>query len=90
MCLFVFIRGSFFNFFVERQKNICLSINRRGVAYLIENSAKNEGSDYVPKSLSPCAACIKNFFIFFRFFQWGVAFLVEKYAENEGREKSSK
>ena len=45
---------------------------------MIENCAKNEGSDNMPKTLSPYAAGNKNYFIFFVFLCWGVAFLIEK------------
>jgi hypothetical protein len=54
---------------------------------LIENCAKNEGSDIDSKSLSPYAACNNNYFIFFRISRWGVTLLNEKYAENEGTKK---
>jgi hypothetical protein len=71
----------FIDFFTRGKKNVSLSINRNGVAHLIEKCAKNEGSDIGQKTLSPYAACNKIFFIFFRFFRQGVAQMIEKYAK---------
>jgi hypothetical protein len=70
-----------------RGKTYSLSINRYGATSLNENCAKNEGSDIRSKTLSPYAACIKNYFIFFIISLWGVTLLNEKYAENEGVKK---
>jgi len=75
------------NFSTLRGKTCSPSINRNGVTFLIENCAKNEGSDIGSKSLSPYAACNNNYFILLILQLRGVTLLIEKYAENEGTKK---